>query len=183
MLGLGLGLGNDGLGLGLGLGDDAGGIGAGGFAGGRGLRLRLAGPVVGSRGAGFGVGDQLGGLVGGSGVGIGGLAGEALLLDGEDAPGLGDLTVGGGAGLLHLTLRTLTQRGGLLLGGELDLGGLALGLRARVFGVRARLRLGRGGLVGQGLPLRLDVGEGVGPQSSSTSCVAAARVAVASSSA
>ena len=53
------------------------------------------------------------------GVVLGGLAGQPLLLDREHAAGLGDLAVGGSAGLLDLTGGRQTHVLRVLLGGEL----------------------------------------------------------------
>ena len=94
------------------------------------------------------------------GVVLGGLAREPLLLDREHAAGLGDLAVGGGAGLLDLAGRAEAHVLGVLLGGELDLGGLALGLRAQVLGVGERVGVHRLGVLEQLLALLLELGDG-----------------------
>ena len=91
---------------------------------------------------------------------LGRFAGEALLLDGEHAAGLGDLTVGGGTSLLDLAGRAQAHVLGFLLGSELDLGGLTLGVGAQVLGVGDRFGVHGLGVLEELLALLLELGHG-----------------------
>ena len=56
---------------------------------------------------------------------FGRFAGETFLLNSEDPASLGNLAVSAGAGLLDFARRANAHVVGLLLGGKLEVGGLA----------------------------------------------------------